>query len=77
MQLIEKLPDAFHPKEGDPIPSQLIGAKIIRIGTLEEGSHMEGGGLVIEYMPDSDKSSRRIILEFTELGMWVNSDIAI
>jgi hypothetical protein len=73
-RIIEKLPDYFHPDRGDDVPAQMLGAKILRIGTLPASSRIEGGGLVIEYCPARTASARRIVFEFNELGMWVDSD---
>jgi hypothetical protein len=74
MKLIERLPNLFHPTDGEPVPHQLIGAKIKRIGTLPFGTRIEGGGLVIEYFPAPASELRRMVFAFTELGLWVHSD---
>ncbi len=53
----------------DPVPAELIGAKILAFGTTEED--IEGGGLVIEFLPNGVSHCVRLTLAFTELGMWV------
>jgi hypothetical protein len=67
--LIPRLPKYFHPQGGEEIPRDLLGASILGFGTTEE--RVEGGGLVIDYQPTGNKGARRLILGFTELGMWV------
>jgi hypothetical protein len=69
-QIIPKLPDRFHPTEGDAFPAELIKAKIVRFGTTEE--RVEGGGLVIDYRPCGSNEVRRLHLGFNELGMWIH-----
>ena len=58
-------------RERDAIPSDLVGAEIIAFGTLASANAVEGGGLVIDYRPKGERGVRRIVLGFTELGMWV------
>jgi hypothetical protein len=67
--------------ESDKIPKELYGAKIINFGTLDVSDQMGDygqpeqleGGLCIDYQPPKGKV-RRLVLGFTELGMWVYSD---
>jgi hypothetical protein len=72
--IIPKLPDRFDPNRGEDIPSDLIGATIVGFGTTNEG--IEGGGLVIDYMPAGSSCGKRLKLAFTELGMWSESNQA-
>jgi hypothetical protein len=76
-ELIERLPDYFHPDQGKDIPRTLLGARILRIGTLAERNNVAGGGLVIDFQQAGDRSVRRIIFGFSELGMWVDSEQVI
>jgi hypothetical protein len=69
-ELIEKLPSLFG-DHGD-IPKDLIGATILRMGTLP-GLNVEGGGLVIDYRPRNSQETNRVVFGFNELGMWVQS----
>lgn len=55
----------------DSFDADLIGSKIIGFGTIPD-SDLEGGGLVIDYVPEGQVKSRRIIFEFNELGMWIS-----
>jgi hypothetical protein len=66
--VIAKLPDVFG--RNDPIPSDLIGARIIQFGTFQDSSLAEGGGLVIDYRPKNSSESRRVVFAFSEEGMW-------
>lgn len=55
---------------GEPIPGDIIGARILDFGTIA-WEELEGVVLVIEYAPGDGSAPRRVGLEFTELGMWV------
>lgn len=55
----------------DAIPSDLVGAEIVALGTFARARDVEGGGLVIDYRKNGEQQVRRIVLGFTELGMWV------
>jgi len=74
VELVETLPSLLRPNSADPVPLQLLGARIIRLGTLPPKHHVDGGGLVIEYRPAKSTQCRRIVFAFTEEGMWVDSD---
>jgi hypothetical protein len=76
-EILNNLPDLFHPNQGDPIPEGLVGAKILRVGTLSENpSAIEGGGLVIDYERPDDCTIHRIVFGFNELGMWLEDQTA-
>jgi len=67
------LPEAIRqPVEGGDVFARLVGAEIIRIGTTDPGM-FEGGGLIIDYC-HTGQMARRLVLAFSELGMWVESD---
>lgn len=68
-KVIPVLPKAFAPGSGKPLPDDIIGARIVRMGTMD--ADLEGGGLVIDYVPQDGAQICRVVLEFTELGMWV------
>jgi hypothetical protein len=53
------------------VPNDMAGATIVRIGTIP-GRDIEGGGLVIDYAPIGG-GSKRCVLAFNELGMWIES----
>jgi hypothetical protein len=67
--IIPRWPDRFRPNSGKEVPADLIGAVIVAIGTSEE--LIEGGGLLIDYQPRDSAQVRRLVLAFTETGMWV------
>ena len=67
--LLPLWPNAFDRERGDLVPDDLIGARIVAIGTTQE--EIEGGGFVIEYEPVAAQHCVRLTLAFTELGMWV------
>ena len=54
------------------VPEELNGATIKFVGTFENQDLIQGGGLVIDYVPSNQKESKRIILEFTSNAMWVS-----
>jgi hypothetical protein len=75
--VLPNLPNYFHPEDGDPLPAGLVGARIVRFGTLPRTTHgtpdgqPEGGGLVVDYVPEGKKKVRRVVFGFNENGMWV------
>ena len=56
---------------GQPLPADMPGATIRAIGTLA-GADLEGGGLVIDYVPVGEQAAKRLLLAFSELGMWID-----
>jgi len=56
---------------GDDVPQDLIGATILRFGAPISDGDFEGGGLVIDYMT-TEGEKKRVVFEFTEIGMWVS-----
>lgn len=48
-RLLPRWPNAHDPEHGDHVLDELIGARIIAIGTM--GEDVEGGGLVLVYQP--------------------------
>ncbi len=65
------LPSAITaPSEGGKELAALIGATILRIGTTSPGV-FEGGGLIIDYVPRGITECYRLVLAFSERGMWV------
>jgi len=67
--VLPNLPDYFRPHEATRFPRELIGARILRIGTLAEPRAASGGGLVIDY--DKNGKAKRLVLEFNDAAMWV------
>jgi hypothetical protein len=55
----------------DSVPSGLIGAVIASIGTLKDQSAVEGGGLVIDFIPAGKSEVERVVFAFNEMGMWI------
>jgi len=54
---------------GPEMPAELVGATIVAIGTPDDDDLVEGGGLVIDYIPAGYLESRRIVFAISELGM--------
>ena len=71
IEILPRLADRLHPERGDPIPNDLIGAKIVAIGCLASPDAVEGGGLAIDYRKPGSEKVNRIVFGFNELGMWV------
>lgn len=71
VEILPRLANRLHPKGGDPIPNDLIGAKIVAIGCLAAPDAVESGGLAIDYRKPGREKVTRIVFEFNELGMWV------
>ncbi len=55
---------------GFEFPPDVVGARIVRFGTLAE--RVEAGLLVIDYMPKGRNEVRRLRLAFNDMGMWVD-----
>jgi hypothetical protein len=69
-EILCALPSIFGRHEA--VPADMIGAVILRMGTIT-GTNVDGGGLVIDYQPRGSTPSKRIIFAFCETGMWVHS----
>jgi hypothetical protein len=69
--VLPRLPDRLDPRRGDVVPPDLIGATIVAFGAAAPECDLEGGGLIIDYVPAGEAIPKRIVLAFTELGMWV------
>ncbi len=69
------LPSALTPPaDGGHIFRSLAGARIIRIGTTDPGL-VEGGGLIIDYQHPG-RPVERLLLAFSERGVWVEGQIS-
>ena len=72
--VIPQLPDwRDSARNGEAIPRDIIGATIIRLGAAPTECDIEGGGLVIDYVPKDANDTKRLVLAFNELGMWIES----
>jgi hypothetical protein len=75
--IIPRLAPSLGPDDGDAIPQDIVGAKILGIGTIAWGllydltSPIEAAGLVIDYLPIGGESPRRVSFGASELGVWV------
>jgi hypothetical protein len=69
------LPHHRGPDFGDPLPPGIIGSRIVKFGTVAKDvatrpcPSLEGGGLVIHYIPEGETQVQRVAFSFTELGM--------
>lgn len=74
IEILPLLPVARLRSHGEPVPSDLLGATIIGFGTIpDDGPDVEGGGLVIDFRKEGESQVRRIVFEFNENALWVNS----
>lgn len=76
MPIKNRLPNCMYAKSAPPddkFPDDLIGAGIIAVGKPRDIDWNDGieGGLVIDYRPNGSDCVKRIVLGFTDLGMWV------
>ena len=74
-KVIDWLPHMFGRNES--VPDGLVGATIVQIGTFKDTSLVEGGGLVIDYLPPQATQTRRAILAFDGTEMWLDSDASL
>ncbi len=47
------------------------GGQFSCFGAVEDRGLVQGGGLVIDYRPVNSDEVKRVVLAFTEEGMWV------
>lgn len=71
LRVVNELPTAGRREGSDRFADDMVGATIVQIGTAEDPTLIEGGGLVIDYRPIGSKTVRRLVLGMTELGAWV------
>ena len=71
------LPNYFRPTNGKPLPDGFVGSTIVRAGGVPIEGAVEGGGLIIDFIPAGSIDSRRVILGFNEVGMWVENHAEI
>ena len=64
------------PDEGREIFESMADATIVRIGTTAPGL-IEGGGLIIDYRRPGSLVVERLVLGFSELGMWVEGHLPL
>ena len=76
-EIIPRTPPCGSPDDGGDIPDDIIGAKILRLGTIawdllcELCWPIEGAGLVIDYLPIGSDTPRRASFGASELGVWL------
>jgi hypothetical protein len=72
MPVAAELPPAGHYTErAHELFMSLRGAKIVACGAPVDPAAVEGGGLIIDFIPDGSDTVRRVVFAFTELGMWI------
>ena len=75
-EFVAMLPNIFGSRRREGYPSDLIGASIVRLGTIPS-LDAEGGGLVIDYTPLGSTEEHRAVFEFSDVGMWVHSSSSL
>ncbi len=76
MELIVALPSAVTmPCDGHDDLAKLTGANILRVGTTIPDV-FAGGRLTIDYL-NSTSRPQRIILAFSERGMWIEAMLSL
>ncbi len=61
-------------RRGATFPLDIIGAVIVDFGAAPPECDLEGGGLIIDYIPKGAADSKRLVLAFNECGMWVEAE---
>lgn len=69
--IINRLPSLFNQQIKTEFPNILIGSRIVAIGTPVDEWAVEGGGLIMDFVPDGETDIHRIVFGFSELGMWI------
>ena len=71
LEIVEALPhSSYAPEGGEELLRSLRGATLVKIGSFSEGG-IEGGGLVLDYLPKGDDQVKRVVFAFTDSGLWV------
>ena len=71
LELVEALPlSRFAPEGGEEFLRTMAGVTIIRIGSTDEDG-IDGGGLLIDYLPKGSDAPRRVVFAFNDSGLWV------
>lgn len=77
LKIVEAFPDALSSVEGmDEEFCRLRGAKIVRIGSTNDAD-LEGGGLLIDYVPLGDAAVHRVVFAFNERGLWMEAALVL
>jgi hypothetical protein len=72
--VVPRLPPGSRTTElAERFPSDIYESKIVSIGTPASYTDLEGGGLIIDYIPSGCTRLRRLVLAFNDLGMWIES----
>jgi hypothetical protein len=71
LEVLDLLPNYYRPQDGADIPEGLIGAQIVSFGAADPEANLDGGGLIIDYIPKDRTDVMRAVFKFTELGMWM------
>ncbi len=66
-----RFPNIFDSSRGDAIPADIIGATISSFGAAPPSAKLEGGGLIIDYIPTGEIETKRLVLAFNDCGMWI------
>jgi hypothetical protein len=72
LEVVPRLPHRRDPVgEGAEIPADLIGARIINIGAAPPEADIEGGGLILDYIPHGGSTTKRVVFGFNDAALWV------
>ena len=69
-EITNLLPAMFSGSREETFPDDLIGATVLKIGATDARKRL-APLLAIEYIPKASKKPKRLMLSFTELGMWI------
>jgi hypothetical protein len=61
-------------RRGATCPADIIGAIVVGFGAAPPECDLEGGGLIIHYVPKGETEHKRLVLAFNELGMWIEAE---
>ncbi|MEZ5850416.1 MAG: hypothetical protein R3D68_07180 [Hyphomicrobiaceae bacterium] len=72
LAIVAALPHAgWMPNGGENELEKLVGAKIMSIGGTSDEVNIEGGGLIIDYLPQWSATPWRMVVGFNDQGMWI------
>jgi hypothetical protein len=74
LTVVSKLPSLASPyRQPSDIPEGIEGSRILRFGAAPQHLQVDGGGLVIDF-EKANGSRRRVVLAFSEMGMWIEGE---
>lgn len=66
----DKMPALFRPADAEAVPLELTNARLLAFGAAPSELCLEGGGLILDFLPVGEETAQRLVLAFNDEGMW-------